>query len=359
LRGNRPLVVIATIAVLMLLYWGEAFFVPLLIALLLSYALAPLVAALTIVVRFRAIAAALVVLSIIALGAVAVWAWSDDVERAWQKLPVAAKTLSKSLQRMAARPGSPVQQVQKAAKEVESIAHAAGSSPAAAAPPAQPAAQPASMPMWQVLWRGWKSVMAGATQVMVVLFLMFFMLASGDLFKRKLMAIAGNRLSQQKDALRVIEEIDQQIRRYLGVLLVSNLLVGLATWGAFWLLGVEYPGLWGLAAAVLHTAPYFGPAIIAFASLIAAFLQFDEWSRAFIVSGTSILVASLVGMVLQTWLASRTSRMNATAVFIGLLFFGWLWDLWGVLLAIPILAIVKTICERNDNWKSVAELLGR
>jgi predicted PurR-regulated permease PerM len=357
LRGNRPLAVIATIAVLMLLYWGEAFFVPLLIAVLLSYALAPVVGALTIVVRLRVIAALLVMLSIVALGAVAVWAWSDDVELAWQKLPAAAKTLSKSLQKVAQRPGSPVQQVQKAAQEVESIARAAGAPappPAAAPPPAQSSA----MPMWQVLWKGWKSVMAGATQVMVVLFLMFFMLASGDLFKRKLISIAGDRLSKQKDALRVIEEIDQQIRRYLGVLLVSNVLVGLATWAAFWMLGVEYAGLWGLAAGVLHTAPYFGPAIIAFTSLLAAFLQFGEWAQAFMVSGTSVLVASLVGMVLQTWLASRTTRMNATAVFVGLLFFGWLWDLWGVLLAIPILAIVKTICERNDHWKPVAELLG-
>lgn len=355
--GNRSLVVLATVAIIFLLDWGEPFFVPLLVALLLSYALAPVVGALTAVVRYRVIAAALVVVSIVALGGVAAWAWRDDVEALWQKMPAAARTISKSLQKMAQRPDSAVAQVKKAAAEVESIA---GTGHAAAAPAAPaPAAAPPSTPMWQVLWMGWKSVVAGATQVMVVLFLVFFMLASGDLFKRKLIALAGNRLSQRKDALRVIEEIDLQVRRYLGVLLVSNILVGLGTWAAFALLGVEYAGLWGIAAGIMHTAPYFGPALIAFLSLIAGFLQFGQWSVAFIAAGATIAVSTVVGMVFATWLASRTTRMNTTAAFVGLLFFGWIWDLWGVLLAIPILAIVKTICDHNDDWKPVSELLGR
>ena len=143
------------------------------------------------------------------------------------------------------------------------------------------------------------------------------------------------------------------------MVLVSNLLVGLGTWLAFSLLGVHYPGLWGVAAFVLHTAPYFGPAIIAAGSLVGAFLQFGEWPQAFAVGGASILVASLVGSVFQTWLASRQSRMNTTATFIGLLFFGWIWGLWGILVGIPLLAIVKTICDHREEWKPVGELLSR
>jgi predicted PurR-regulated permease PerM len=193
---------------------------------------------------------------------------------------------------------------------------------------------------------------------MAVLFLVFFMLASGDLFKRKLLTLAGPRLSERKDALRVIEEIDRQVRRYLGVLLISDAIVGLGTWAAFAALGVQYAGLWGVAAAVLHTAPYFGPAIIAALSLIAAFLQFEEWKISFMVAGAHVGIATVVGMLFGTWLASRTTRLNATAAFVGLLFFGWLWGLWGVLLAIPLLAIIKAICDYNDDWKPLAELLG-
>src|SRR5205085_7330619 len=116
---------------------------------------------------------------------------------------------------------------------------------------------------------------------------------------------------------------------------------------------------WGVAAGVIHTAPYFGPAIIAVSSLVAAFLQFHSWPHAFMISGLSVLVATLVGSVFATWLSARQTRMNTTATFVGLLFFGWIWGLWGILLGIPLLAIVKAICERHGAWQRVAELLSR
>jgi predicted PurR-regulated permease PerM len=194
---------------------------------------------------------------------------------------------------------------------------------------------------------------------MVVIFLVFFMLASGDLFKRKIVKIVGDTLTEKKETVQMIEEIDAQIGRYLVVVLVSNVLVGIGTWIAFRMMGMEYAELWGVVAAVLHTAPYFGPAMIAAGSLVAAFLQFGDWPKALLVSGVTIGVATLVGSVFATWLASRQTRMNTTATFVGLLFFGWIWGLWGILLGIPILAIVKTICDHKPEWKSVGELLGR
>jgi predicted PurR-regulated permease PerM len=72
-----------------------------------------------------------------------------------------------------------------------------------------------------------------------------------------------------------------------------------------------------------------------------------------------VLVATLVGSVFATWLSARQTRMNTTATFVGLLFFGWIWGLWGILLAIPLLAMVKTICERTESFQNIAELLGR
>jgi predicted PurR-regulated permease PerM len=157
----------------------------------------------------------------------------------------------------------------------------------------------------------------------------------------------------------MIDEIDVQIRRYLGVMLISNALVGLGTYIGFRVMGVNYPELWGVFAAVVHTAPYFGPAIVAAGSLVAGFMQFGDWSHAFMIAGVTILVATLVGSVFATWLSARQTRMNTTATFVGLLFFGWIWGLWGILLAIPLLAIVKTVCERSEAWQFVAELLSR
>ena len=115
----------------------------------------------------------------------------------------------------------------------------------------------------------------------------------------------------------------------------------------------------GVGAAIVHTAPYFGPTIIAVGSLVAGFLQFGSWSHALAVAGATIAVATLIGSIFATWLAGRQSQMNTTATFIGLLFFGWIWGLWGILLGIPLLAIVKTICDRKEEWRPVAELLSR
>ena len=356
MHGISPASLIAIAAVVFLLKTGEEFFVPLFVSLLISYALAPVVEHLTRLVRLRVIAAAIVVLAIVAAAGFAAWAWSDDVAAIWQKVPVAARTVSKNVQQMV-KPAGPINEVKKAAADIESAAATGKPAPAQQAAPRQEPSQQVSI--WQLAWTGWKSVTLVATQLTVVLFLVFFMLASGNLFKKKLVLLSGDRLAQRKFTVQVIDEIDQQVRRYLLVMLVANTLVGLGTWGVFALNGLEYAGLWGLVAAVLHTIPYFGPALIAIASFIVALVQFGDWQRALVVAASSIAVATVVGTLFATWLASRETRMNTTASFIGLLFFGWIWGLWGLLLGIPILAIVKTVCDHNEDWKPVGELLGR
>jgi predicted PurR-regulated permease PerM len=354
MNGNRPLWILAAIAGVFLLYWGEPFFVPLLIALLIAYALAPLVSGLTLLVRFRTLAAALVVCALVAVFAVAAYAWADDVQALWEKIPVAAKTISKSVQGlMRHQSGSPITEMKKAASEIEAAAQTGKP-----APPAPAAPPPSNISIWQLLWTGSKGIATAATQLVVVLFLVFFMLASGDLFKKKLVALAAER-GKKRFTLNVIDEIDSQVRRYLAVVVIANVLVGAGTWLAFWALGMPYAGLWGLLAGIVHTAPYVGPAVIAFASLVAAYVQFESWPRAIAVSGATIGIATLVGFMFATWLASKRADINTTAAFVGLLFFGWIWGVWGVLLGIPILAIVKTICDYNEDWKVAAELLGR
>src|SRR5258708_37945966 len=342
MNGNRPLMVLAGIAVVFLLYWGEPFFVPLFVSLLISYALSPVVDAMTLVVRWRALAAAFVVSAVMAILGLAAYWYRDDAQALREEVAAATKSISRSLQKLVQRPSQPVTEMKRAAADIDSMAQTG--KPASASPPPAPAAVP--IPFWQVLWAGWKNVMLAGAQMMVVVFLVFFMLASGDLFKRKLLTIASG-YNKKRFTLKVIEEIDAQVRRYLVVLLVSNVLVGVGTWLAFLALGVKYAGLWGVVAAVVHTAPYFGPTLVATGSLIVSFVQFEDWGKALVVSGSSILVAALVGSLFTTWLAGRQTRLNTTASFIALLFFGLLWVVCTILLGIPLIAFVKTTSDHT------------
>lgn len=353
--AGGALVVLAVIAAVMMLHFGAPFFIPFFTALMISYALSPLVDILTRFLRWRVLSATVVVGATLALLGAGMYAWSDDLAALWQRVPDATRTVADSLKKkMVQTPSSPVAEVKKAAAEIEALAQTGKPKP----PPA-PAAAPSTVSFWGMVAQAGKMAVVAGSQVLVVIFLVFFMLASGDLFKRKLVKMFGETLSEKKITVQVIDEIDAQIRRYLVVLVVSNVMVGVLTWLAFRMLGVNYPGLWAVVSAVLHTAPYFGPAIIAVASLVTAFVQFNDWGQAFLVAGVTVLIATLVGSVFATWMSARQTQMNTTATFIGLLFFGWIWGLWGILLGIPLLAIVKAVCDHKEEWRPVAELLSR
>jgi predicted PurR-regulated permease PerM len=202
-------------------------------------------------------------------------------------------------------------------------------------------------------------VITVAAQAPIVLLLAYFLLASGVHFRRKLVQFVGPSLSRKKDAVRILEEIDVQVQRYLLTMLMSNTLVAIATWLAFEALGMEHAGVWGVASGVLHFIPYLGSALIVLGSGIAAFLQFGSPLHALATAGVALLVAGAIGYLFMTWLQSRAARVNAAVLFIALLFFGWLWGIWGLLLGAPLVAIVKVVCDRVEALKPVGELLGR
>jgi predicted PurR-regulated permease PerM len=122
---------------------------------------------------------------------------------------------------------------------------------------------------------------------------------------------------------------------------------------------MEQAGAWGVVAGVLHSIPYLGPAAIAIAAGMAAFLQFGSALHALAVTGVSLLISGAVGFLFLPWLQSRFAHVNSAVLFISLLFFGWLWGAWGLLLGAPLVAIAKVICDRVDSLKPIGELLGR
>jgi predicted PurR-regulated permease PerM len=208
------------------------------------------------------------------------------------------------------------------------------------------------------LWSGTLGLAAGAGQAVVVLFLSFFLMASGSSFRRKMVKIAGPTFAQKRITVQVLDEITDQIHRYLLVQLLTSALVGLVTWWAFWALGLERAAVWGVAAFALNFVPYIGSLVITGGSALVAFLQFGSVNMALLVGGVALVLHALSGQLLTPWLTSRTSRLNALCVFVGVLAFGWLWGPWGLLLGVPVLAAVKAVCDRVEGLQPVGELLG-
>ena len=158
--------------------------------------------------------------------------------------------------------------------------------------------------------------------------------------------------------MQALHEVTGQIQRYLQVQLLTSALVGVLTWLALLAIGLDNAAVWGIVAGVLNLVPYVGSLATAASSALVGFLQFGSLDMALLVGGISLLIHTLVGNLLTPWLTSRSSQLSPVAVFVGLLFWGWLWGVWGLLLGIPILMIVKTICDRVDDLKPIGEFLG-
>lgn len=348
--------ILAVIAFAASLYLARAFFVPLFIGIFASYALHPLVDLLKACRIPQAIAAALVMVGLVGgLGWTSV-SLSDDAAAMIEKLPQAAAKLRKNLTHQKTTTPTPLQNVQKAATELERAAtDVAGARKSA---PISPNALPTAW-LHDYLLAQLALIAAVIAQAPIVLLLTYFLLAAGDHFRRKLMEFVGPSHARKKEALRILEEIDTQMQRYLLATVISNILVAVSTWLAFMALDMQQAGAWGVTAGLLHFIPYLGPALFAVASGVAAFLQFGSPLYAVTVAGISLLIATAIGLVFMTWLQGRFARVNTAVLFIVLLFFGWLWGAWGLLLGAPILAVVKTICDRVEILKPVGGLLGR
>jgi predicted PurR-regulated permease PerM len=336
------------------LYLARGFFVPLLIGILASYALHPMVNWLEARRLPRSLGAALV-LAVVVGG----FSWigvsmSSDAEALIEKLPEAARQLRQNLS--SARSGAPtaLQNMQEAAKELEGAAADAG-----AKRKARVAAPQAAEPTWLRDFTLAQSALLAtvAAQTPIVLLLTYFLLASGQHFRRKLLHLVGP--SRKKEAVEILEQVDVQVQRYLLAMLASNTLLAVGTWLAFLALGLDQAGVWGVAAGVLHFVPYLGPALLALGSGVAAFLQFGSPLYALAVAGVSLLVAGAIGFAFMTWLHGRVARVNAAVLFIALLFFGWLWGVWGLLLGAPLVAIAKVVFDRVESLKPAGALLER
>ncbi len=348
--------ILATVASVFALYWAQKFFIPLVFGILFACMLNPLVQWLEKIKIPRIVGSALVI-GVLLAGV----GWGANTIRVefqsiMERLPTATRQLARAV--LGNKNGQPttMQQMQAAASEIEkATSPTAGTRPNPRQRPVMVAES--SSRFSELLWQGSVGAIGLIGQITMVMLLVFFLLISGNTFKRKMVRLVGPSFTNKKTTIHILDDIHLSIQNYLFMLLITNTVLAVLMWITFRWLGLENAGAWGIAAGLMHVIPYFGPLLIAIASGVTAFMQFNSISEMALVAGSSLVIATLVGVLMTTWMTGRIAKMNAAAVFIVLLFWGWLWGIWGMLLGIPIIVIMKVIAEHLEGFQAFTELL--
>jgi predicted PurR-regulated permease PerM len=351
--------ILAALAALFALSWAQTFLVPLLLGIVVSYTLSPLVAWFEAIKIPRVVGTVIVMASVIGALGLGTYSLRGQVQTIIEQLPEAATKFATGLARMRITQIGNMQKMQDAATAVEkATTQAAGGAVAPRQPATHVIVDQPTFKLGSFLWESSMGALGAVVQGAMVAFLVFFLLLGGDTFKRKLVRLTGPSLSKRKITVHILDDINQSIQKYMLMLLTTNLLVGLLSWIAFRSIGLENAGAWAAAAGLLHIVPYLGPGVTAVATGMAAFMQFESFAMALLVAGAAVAIATVVGTFVTTWMTGRIANMNSAAVFISLLFWGWLWGVWGMLLSVPIIVMIKVVSQHVEPLHPVAELLG-
>jgi predicted PurR-regulated permease PerM len=352
------LATITIIGTVLMLHYARLLLIPIVIAILLSYVLSPAVTSIAKRKIPRFIGSAIVLGLLCGGMGVAVYTLSDEALAIVESVPDAARRLSERVRWQRRQPDGALQKVERAATEIEQAAQSA----------AEPMKAPSGITKVQVvqapfnareyLWSGGAGVVWFLGQATMVLFLVYFLLVTGDLYKRKLVKIAGPTLTKQKVTVQIMDEINLQISSFLRVTVITSVIVAVATALVLWWFGLNNSVMWGLLAGIFNSIPYLGPVVVTTGLGIVAFMQFDDVLRTMYVCAVALTITSLEGWLLTPTLMSRAARMNPVAIFVGLLFWTWVWGVWGTILAVPMLMAIKAVCDRVENLQPIGELLG-
>jgi len=330
------------------LYFARDFLLPVVLAFLLTFLLAPVVRGLHRIRVPEAIGAALVILAVLSGVVYGIYSLSgpagDWIERAPQGLGRIERRI-RDLQR-------PVTEVREAAEQVqEQVEEMAGQGRRAR--PTE--VQVEGRTLTGVVFSQTQAFLAGAV---VTIILLYFLLASGDLFLRKLVRVLP-RLSDKKAAIEIARDMEDHISTYLVTMTLINVGLGIAVGGAMRLAGMPNPVLWGVTAAILNFVPYLGPVVTLGMIALVSFLTFEDLGRAFVAPGLYLGLNALEGYLVTPMLLGRRLLLNPVVIFLGIIFWGWLWGIPGALLAVPILVTFKIFCDHIGPLAPIGEFLGR
>jgi predicted PurR-regulated permease PerM len=322
---------------------GRDLFLPLMLAFFLSFLLRPLLRMLKRAHVPEALGAALLLLVLVGGAGLGLYSLVTPATEWIAKAPESVTRVQHKLRALR----SPMQEMSRTADQVErTIAGDSTTAPVAAV----------KSPAWikQALFGG---TTAFVSEAIVVLVLLYFLLASGDLFLRKLIKVLPT-FTDKKRAVEIAREVEHNISTYLFTVTLINIGVGVAVGVGVWLLKMPNPVLWGVLAGVLTYVPYLG-AMVGIAILgLAALLVFDDPGHALAVPAVYVLVSFLEGNFVTPLVLGRRLTLNPVVIFVGLLFWFFVWGIPGALLAVPILAVFKIVCDHVDTLAPIGEFFG-
>ncbi len=341
-RGMRlGIIALALIAAAATLSVARALFLPVVLAILLALLLNP---AMILADRCRLprwLGALLVVVATVAAVVAAIGQlatpsdqWLNPRSAEWRKLESRLRALER-----------PFAQIQGAQERVQGIADPPG--------PAKPKEVVVERRSLYALAGDATPVLVGALSTIVLL---YFLLASGDLFLRKLIRVLP-RLTDKKTAVGIARTIQVEIGRYFFTIASINLGLGVVTAVAMWLLGMPSPVFWGALAALLNFVPYVGPGTSLVLLTAAAFVSFDDWASIAAVPATFFALVLVEGQLIQPVLVGRRLQLNVVVTFLTVLAWGWLWGLGGVFVAVPTLVVLKICADHIEALAPLGEFL--
>jgi predicted PurR-regulated permease PerM len=241
---------------------------------------------------------------------------------------------------------APLDQAQEIADTVEEVA--------SGGEPATPSVVVEGPGLLQQFFAG---AQTATVSILVVVVLVYFLLARGSSTTERVLATLRDPERRQMWA-GVLDDIQDHMARYLLTLAAINSLLGGLTALAMWALGMPNPLLWGVLAARLNFIPYAG-ALLTFAVVgMVSIVTFDHWLPIALPPAVFLLLTALEGQIFSPMIVGRQLTLNPIAVFVSILFWGWLWGLAGMLLAVPILAAVKITLTTMQPRHALAALIG-
>jgi predicted PurR-regulated permease PerM len=366
--SSLTLNVLTVVIIILVLQYAQSVLIPIVLGVLISYALAPVVSALHKARIPRGFGAAVAVMLLVGGLGLGIYTLSDQAMAIVSAVPPAAQRIRERLRTNRYDQDGAFSKVQQAATEIDRAAQEAAAPTAAEQEAAKRAKAQTDVQKVEVvqpafrasdyLWSGGLGLLGFAGQFVLVLFLVYFFLVTGDLYKRKVVKIAGPTLTHKKITVKILDDINQQIASFMRVQVLTSVLVAVATALALWWFGVQQFVIWGLLAGIFNSIPYVGPLLVTGGLGVVAFMQFNDLLKTGYICGVAFAITSLEGFLLTPMLMSRAAQMNPVAIFVGLLFWSWVWGLWGTILAVPMLMMIKAVCDHVEDLQPIGELLG-